>query len=145
MNRNVWAASSATVLVIIVVILGFRASGGRGAQRLIRSDLRTVQTLANLAEKISDHWAASNKILPADLQGFSDTLTEDPTTHKKFSYRRKSDSQYELCATFVADSPKVQPSNSDDAGTFWSHSKGDRCFQFDAAQLPPPVPSFYIF
>ncbi|HXX20705.1 MAG TPA: hypothetical protein VEJ46_14980 [Candidatus Acidoferrum sp.] len=141
MNRNVLAGVVATVLVVAVVILGFHALGSPRNQRLIQMDARAVQRLGELAQQINTKWNLSNKTLPVDLESFPKILTEDPLTHEKISYRRKSDTQYELCATFATDSRNMQPPNVNDPSNFWLHSKGNYCFQFDATQQVQP--SYY--
>lgn len=143
MNRNLWAAGAATVVVIAVVILGFHALGGPRTQRLVQSDLRTVRTLAELAQQINSKWAASNRTLPANLERFPKSLTQDPVNHEEISYRPKSNDQYELCATFGSDSRGLQTPDVNGASNFWSHPKGEYCFQFDATQQVPQAPYYY--
>ncbi len=140
MNRNTWAAIVATIAVVAVVILGFRALGGPGTQRMVQSDLRTIRTLAELAQQIHQKWVSSGEVLPANLEKFPNSATQDPASHKSFAYRPKSKSEYELCATFATDSRELQAQNTNDP---WAHPRGDYCFQFDAAQQVPPVPYYY--
>ena len=55
----------------------------------------------------------------------------DPETGKRYEYRVKSGTQYELCAVF--DEPAEQnryPSQ------FWHHGKGRTCFTLDAKTSP---------
>jgi len=139
MNRNVWAAGAATVVVISVVILGFHALGGPRTQRLLQSDSRIVRKIYGLAQQIKAK-SDRSKGLPSDLEGFPKSATEDPVTHQQISYRRKSDSQYELCAVFSADSRSMQAPDANDSNNFWSHPKGEYCFQFDTTQQIPILP-----
>jgi hypothetical protein len=143
MNRNLVAAVAATTAVIVVVILGFHALGGPGTQRLVQSDLRVVRLLYNLATRINLKWTASGRVLPADLAALPESSTKDAVTGQKFSYRRKSDSQYELCASFSADSHNPPGPEANGESNFWSHPKGDYCFQFDASQPVPQSPYYY--
>jgi hypothetical protein len=143
MNRDLLAAIAATVLVIAVVVLGFHTLGGPQTQRLIQSDLRTVRAIADLAQQIHSKWVASNKMLPADLESFPKSQRQNPVTHEDFSYKRKSDSQYELCSPFVADSRTLRAPDPNAASTFWSHPNGNHCFQFDVTQQIPPAPYYY--
>lgn len=140
MNRNSWAAVAATIAVIGVVVLGFRVLGGPGTQRLVQSDLRSLRTLSELAREINVKWTSSNKVLPADLNSFPKATKLDPLTGKPFAYRRKSDSEYELCSSFATDSRDVQAQNTDN---YWTHPKGYYCFEFDASQQVPFVPYYY--
>jgi hypothetical protein len=140
MNRDTWAAILATIAVVAVVAVGWHALGGPGTQRQVQSDFRAVRTLAELAQQIVFTWNSSDKVLPADLEKFPDALKQNPVTNKAFIYRRKSNSEYELCATFVTDSRNLQTQNTYD---FWAHPKGDYCFQFDASQPVPQMPYVY--
>jgi hypothetical protein len=140
MNRNTWAATAATILVVAVIILGFRVLGSPGTQRMVQSDLRTIRALAELAQQINGRWAAANKLLPEDLTNFPITTTQDLVSGKSFGYRAKSSSEYELCATFVRDNRNDPGINTGDP---WIHPKGDYCFQFDASRTVPSVPYYY--
>ena len=134
MNRNAGAAIAATI--VVVVILGFRVLGGPATQRLVQSDLRTIRTLAELAQQINQTWVSSGKILPGNLEKFPDSTKQDPISAKSFNYRPKSNNDYELCATFATDNRDMQPNNAND---HWIHPKGDYCFEFEASQEVPFV------
>jgi hypothetical protein len=147
MNRDTWAAIAAAVAVVVVIILGFRVLGGPGRQRLVQSDHRTVRALAELAQQIKQSWDSSaptdkndKKVLPANLDKFSASAKQDPLTHKPFTYRSKSNGEYELCATFALDSREAQDPNPDE---HWAHPKGDYCFPLDAAKPVPQAPYYY--
>lgn len=140
MNRNVWATIAASVAVAAVVILGFRVLGSPGTQRLVQSDLRTVQSLSELARQINVKWAGTDKALPKDLEKFATSVKQDQLSGKSFGYRVKSSKEYELCATFATDSREAPVVNKADP---WTHPKGDHCFQFDASQPIPYVPYYY--
>jgi hypothetical protein len=140
MNRDVWAAIAATIAVIVVIILGFRVLGGPRRQRLVQSDDRTVRALAELAQQIKQSWDSSGKVLPANLEKFPSSAKQDPLTHKSFTYRPRSNSEYELCATFALDSREAQDQNPDE---HWAHPKGDYCFPLDASKPVPQAPYYY--
>ena len=140
MSRNSWAATVATLAVIVVTVLGLRALGGPGRQRLVQSDLRTVRTLGQLAQQITFTWNGSGKVLPANLEKFPNAMKQDLFTGQPFRYRPKSTSEYELCATFSTDSRNLPTQNGND---FWAHPQGDYCFALDASQPVPPVPYLY--
>ena len=140
MNRNTWAAALASIAVIVVLILGFRVLGGPGRQRLVRSDQRRVQLLAELAQQIKAKWQSSDRVLPASLDEFPRLMTQDPFTAKPFTYRPKSNGQYELCATFATNSRELSnPSTADP----WAHPQGDYCFRLDASMNVPLAPYYY--
>jgi hypothetical protein len=136
MNRNMWATMSATLAVIVVLILGFRFLGSPAKQRLVRADSRDVQALASLAQQISFAWNQSEKVLPGNLDKITNTVKKDVLNGKPFVYRPKQNSAYELCATFATDSRELPDVNSADP---WLHPKGDYCFQLDASEPVPAV------
>jgi hypothetical protein len=140
MSRDSRAALIASIAVIAVVVLGFGVLGGPGSQRLVRSDERTVRSLAELAQKIQNKWRASNSELPANLDNFSEKEKQDPLTRKPFVYRPKSKTAYELCAAFATDNRHQEPGEADDS---WRHAKGDYCFSLDATQPVPQAPYYY--
>jgi hypothetical protein len=143
MNRNAWAAIIATIAVVMVVILGFRALGSPTTQRRVQSDLHLVRALSTLAQQINQRWLASGKVLPANLEQFPRTVTQDPITGQSFIYRPQSNTEYELCATFATDNLDLQTTSPDDhPNDHWLHPKGDHCFRFEASRPVPVVPYY---
>jgi hypothetical protein len=140
MTRNSWAATVATIAVLAVIILGLRVLGGPGTQRLVQSDLRTVRILGELAQQIKFAWDGSGKVLPANLEKFPNSMKQNLVTGQPFTYRPKSKSEYELCATFATDSRNLQAQNAND---FWAHPQGEYCFSLDASQQAPQAPYYY--
>ena len=143
MSRDSLAAVAAIVAVIIVALLGFHFLGSPGSQRLIQSDMRTVQTLSQLAQQIQLKTHDANKEIPANLSSFPESLRQDPITRKPFLYTPKSKTSYDLCATFQAKSPEAQlQPNSIPSTNEWSHPAGDYCFALDATRDISPAPYF---
>jgi len=142
MSRDARAAVAAIVAVVAVVILGCRFLGSPASQRLIQSDLRTVQALNQLAQQIEQKSRSSNNELPANLDSFPDFVKHDPITHKSFIYKPRSATQYELCATFAAKSPEVQPEpNLHQANeSRWAHPGGSTAFLWILHSLSLPLP-----
>ena len=140
MSRDTWAAVGATVLVIVVVILGFRVLGGPANQRLVQADLRKVNTLSQLAQQINQKWTTGGKTLPSNLDKFPSSLKQDPVGGKAFVYHAKSNDEYELCATFATDD---RDAGINTAADHWIHPKGDFCFQFQASEQVPWAPYNY--
>ncbi len=132
----------ATAAVIVVLILGFRFLGSPAKQRLLRKDSRTVQALAALAGQINYSWNRSGHVLPANLDKIVGTVKKDPLTGESFVYHPKQDGEYEICATFAADSRELPDTNTADP---WLHTKGDYCFQLDASQPVPAVSYNYYY
>jgi hypothetical protein len=140
MKRDLWAALVASVVVLVAVIFGFAILGSPSSQRLIRSDLRTLRSLSELAHQINARWHAEGKTLPASLDQVANAAKQDPVSHRPFLYRPKGVNQYELCAEFAAPSPEVPPESTKDD---WAHPKGNFCFHLDASQPVPQVPYYY--
>jgi hypothetical protein len=141
MNRNVLVSTSATVAVIVVLVLGFRFLGSPARQHLVRGDSRTVQALAGIAQQINYAWNQS-QALPANLGKISGIVTRDPVSGKPFLYRPKQNSEYELCATFGLDNRRLPDTNTADP---WLHPRGDYCFAWDASQPVPAVTFPYSY
>jgi hypothetical protein len=142
MNRNMWATIVATGAVIVVLILGFRFLGSPTRQRLVRGDARTVQALAALAQQINYSWNQSGKALPTNLDKITGMVKKDALSGKPFLFHPKQNSEYELCATFAADSRELPATNTADP---WLHPEGDYCFQLDASQPVPAVSYNYYY
>jgi hypothetical protein len=143
MRRDTFAAVAAIVAVIVVILLGFHFLGSPGSQRLIQSDMRTVQALCQLAQQIQIKAHDSNNEIPANLDSIPDDSKRDPVSRKPFLYTPKSRTSYDLCATFQVNSPeaRLQP-NSVQSTDGWSHPAGDYCFPLDASKPVPPAPYF---
>jgi hypothetical protein len=139
MSRDARATFVAAIAIVVVIVLGFRVLGGPGTQRLIRSDEHTVRSLAELAQKIQQKWRTDSQ-LPPTLDSFSEKEKQDPLTHKPFVYHAKSNTAFELCATFATDNRHQEPSEAEDA---WRHPKGDFCFPLDATQSIPQASYYY--
>ena len=143
MNRNLLAVIAAVICVVAAIALGFWTIGSPGHERKIHQDVRTVQGLAVLGNRINTSWRAS-KLLPAKLDDFPvpANLKQDPATHAPFVYRRKTTSEYELCATFLTDDRNATAGGD---AAFWLHSKGLYCFDLDASVYVPQAPYSYPF
>jgi hypothetical protein len=143
MSRDTLAAVAAIVAVIVVILLGFHFLGSPASQRLIQSDMRTVQALSQLATRIEHLYKTSNNQIPANLDSIPDDSKRDPITRKPFLYTPKSKTTYDLCATFLAKSPDVSsPSSPQSNEERWPHPAGDHCFSLDATEPIPPAPYF---
>jgi hypothetical protein len=145
MSRDTRAALAAVVAVVAVIILGFRFLGSPASQRLIQSDLKTIQALNQLASQIEQKSKSSGNEIPANLDAFPDSAKQDPLTHKNFIYKPKSKTAYDLCATFAAKSPDVEPQGNPALlkGDPWAHPPGDHCFSLDTSEPVPPAPYYY--
>jgi len=138
-SRDTLAAILATIVVILVVALGFWKVHGPSAQRLVRADEKRLQNLDQLANEINTAYRQHGSQLPSELTDLQKKRFADPLTGKAPQYTGKSANVYSLCATFAADGPNDYPGNF----SFWKHPAGTKCFDLDAAEQVPPAPSFY--
>lgn len=136
--RDVSAASSASLVIVIAVVFGFLNLGGPSNQRLVQADSKRVQNLVALAFQVNNKWTSSNHILPSSMDSPQANSLNDPLTHQPYEYHAESENEYELCATFDRDNRKDTPA---DQNTFWNHPKGHFCFTLDPSQ--PPAQQLY--
>ncbi|HSU31088.1 MAG TPA: DUF5671 domain-containing protein [Bryobacteraceae bacterium] len=132
----------ASVAVIICFCIGIGVAGTPYQQRHAEADRKRVQDLSGIADAVYS-WhqrAALNRSLaplPPSVAGLVGkgiylSQTVDPETRVPYEYHLKSNSEYELCATF-SDPEEVQLRP---ATQFWHHGKGRTCFTLDASQRP---------
>ncbi len=109
-------------------------------ERQHRLDERRVEDLQTIAAAVDAYWSREGE-LPPDLDALAgwqglEAPPRDPATDSPFRYRPGGGGAYELCATFVTDSPGT-PSRwprREPAG-FWHHPAGDHCFALTARKL----------
>jgi len=127
-------------VVLLMVVLGFARIGGPGTQRMLRGDQRRLQDLYEMSQQIQNRWRSSDHTLPHDLSELAGVAISDPVTRAPYEYHEKKGSQYELCATFSANSKEANAAPSPDG---WSHPAGHYCFSMDAA-APRQNPYIYL-
>jgi hypothetical protein len=125
-----WMAALSSVIVMIMLGLGFATIGAPSTQRMLRADRKRVQDLYQLSDKIRNLWTSQHK-LPEHLDALPDVALADPITRVAYEYHPKDGSAYELCATFSASSEKDEATSRARA---WSHPEGKYCFSIDAEQ-----------
>lgn len=133
-----------TVAVIAVIAYGFVLVGSPGSRRLDRFDEQRVQDLQAIVQEIQSMVIDSNSekrdtlkaplpttleeaAMRAKLRGLS---LNDPETGVPYEYRVKSETTYELCATFAG-------ARSNDYRVFWNHPAGAHCFTINVLDPPP--------
>lgn len=119
------------VLALFAVVSGFFVIDSPAKARVIKFDNQRVTDLVGLSYMISDYYRQNGQ-LPADLSLLQFTDYRDPESREAYAYTKKSDSQYELCATFslaAADSVEkasgFRPMNDAD---IYAHGAGRQCF-----------------
>lgn len=138
-SRRIWL-TSATVIVLVVIILGFSVIGSPRTQRLIRYDEQKVNDLQNIQSQIIYHWQ-SKEALPNELGELDDPLAsfivpKDSQTGDSYVYKKTNSRTFELCADFNLKGPRSQNSprisNVYKYGTeneVWNHEAGEYCFE----------------
>ena len=120
LNRPVaWLRLAATAVVAGALALGFWNLGGRDFQRSLEADSRRVQDIQRMAREVYERWRVSST-LPEKLAG------NDPVTGQPYVYRPLTPPNFQLCATFAAESDPGW------AGDPWKHPAGQHCFALDA-------------
>ncbi len=168
MKVGVWSAVKATAWVIILVVFSFMVIGSPKSQRAFRLDDKRVQDLQTIQWSVINFWQQKEK-LPETLSELSNpiagsTVPVDPEFEKGlvYEYAKKSDTSFELCATFSATMPKGWQESS--GGTYpmyaerdvavssapypgmavnesWKHDMGRTCYERTIDKdLYPPYP-----
>lgn len=124
-KRNLFYAAAAVLLTALVLVLGFLQLGPPKTQRALEADQRRVNDLRFISSSLN-----YRKELPASLAILEQTgaTIRDPVTRQPYTYRRKSDTQYDLCATFASDDRNA---NDADRNLFWRHPRGFYCFSLE--------------
>ena len=132
----------ATVVVTTAVAWGFVLVGSPEQRRLARFDEQRLQDLQTIAREIQSLVVDPNKTgklkekLPPTLADAVKMARNqrlnlrDPQTDQPYAYTVKSESTYELCATFAL------PCQSD-YQVFWNHPAGPHCFIINTLDPPP--------
>ncbi len=135
-------AAAASIVVAFAVIWGFVLVGSPANRRLERFDKRRLQDLQTIAREIQQIVMDPNEKgklkepLPKTLKEAADKASDqklsrrDPETGEPYLYTVKSETTYELCATFSL--PREA-----DAEVFWNHPQGEHCFTIDVLAPPP--------
>ncbi|HKQ86529.1 MAG TPA: DUF5671 domain-containing protein [Candidatus Acidoferrales bacterium] len=131
---DVGMAGASTLVVFVMVALGFWNNGGPARQRMRRADDRRLQDLYTLTAQIQNHWRspANAQKLPAHLDELTGAATSDPITRQGYEYHPGQGSGYQLCATFSLASMSRE-NLPDSRVQVWSHPAGHYCFQLDAS------------
>jgi hypothetical protein len=130
-GRSIWMASLSSVVVIVMLLLGFVYIGAPGTQRTLRADRKRVQDLYQLTARINGMWNSKDHKLPEHLDELQDVPLADPMTRAAYEYHVTGEGRYELCATFALPSEK----NAMPRPGTWSHPAGRHCFSIQASQM----------
>ncbi|MBN2096304.1 hypothetical protein JW752_02780 [Candidatus Peregrinibacteria bacterium] len=148
-----WGSS---VLVLIVLALGFLVAGSPTHQREVRMDERRVSDLQMLQSEIINYWQMKEALPPTidalknELSGFLPPT--DPDTEMAYEYTILEPLKFELCATFSHPNPFKYNQSSRPVGEsyyyykditneIWDHEAGRECFErtIDPELYPKPT------
>ncbi|MBM3162534.1 MAG: hypothetical protein FJY09_11155 [Chlorobi bacterium] len=122
-------AAIVSFVVAFSVIYGLFLAGSPVQERKRKLDARRTEDLQQIAAAI-DLFHSRTGELPASLgelikTGDASCCITDPETGNVYSYEITGENRFRLCAEFSA--PSVA-----EAGTFWEHPAGRKCFMLDA-------------
>lgn len=140
LNRDKFMAVLSALVVIVLMVLGFRQIGSPNIQRELRADAQRVNHLSNLNSEIHNYWNSHSSKLPETI-GQLPVSYVDPITQAPYEYHPQQGSKYQLCTNFASKSER----RDNNARDTWSHPAGHYCFALDATmttQYSPPYPGY---
>jgi hypothetical protein len=143
-RRSLLLGTIVAVVAIVVVIVGIVLFGSPVTRRQLRFDSVRVTNLQSIRSVLGTHETGKDPVaLPQSLDEMLKRpdawiqLSEirDPETKELYGFHRRSDTSYELCATFSLPS-SAQPTDTYSStfgtlGTFWEHPAGMHCYALD--------------
>lgn len=144
-NRLVFRYGAIT-LVALTVIGGFFIVGSPKAARDMQMDSQRTNHLQEIQWQIVNYWQRKQTV-PKALTDLNDPISSfavpaDPVTGEAYEYTAKTNTSFELCATFarsveVDSAPKFP---ADYRNQNWSHGEGRVCFERTIdPELYPPI------
>ena len=130
-----------SIVVVVAVVWGVAVVGPPGTARVQRFDQQRLEDLQTIFREVQS--LCQDPDIKKELKrALPDTLEElavlarserisltDPETGRRYTYRVKDGTTYELCATFSSE-------RDSDVDVFWNHPSSRHCFTVDA--LDPP-------
>ena len=123
---------------VVAVALGLSVIDPPGTERMQRLDVRRVEDLAAIINKINDYWSWHQGQLPQTLAVIAGELagrysTSDPVIGAPYEYRIETPLSYRLCARFDTEGPHMLPKYYDYDSGLWIeertiHGTGLKCF-----------------
>lgn len=129
-------AVATAAVVLIAIIAGFFLAGSPAQQRRVRFDEQRVNDLQTMQSQIVNFWQQKGQ-LPATLADLTDSISGftaplDPATNQTYTYHKKSDLMFDLCADFKTTGDGGQTNRAlpagDLASSTWQHGVGQTCF-----------------
>lgn len=140
-----------SIVILIVIILGFKAFGSPQSQRLVKYDNQKVSDLQNIQWQIIDYWQTNGQ-LPEKLDDinaeiyYASKIPTDPQFNKSYVYKKTAEMEFELCAEFNkenSDSTNFGPATYIKGEVIknsnWNHKAGTQCFERIIDPIAYPV------
>lgn len=145
------ATIATAAAALITIVLGFVFAGSPAEQRKVRMDAQRVSDLAMIQNEAVNYYSLK-QVLPPQLSDLNNSISgfrvpNDPKDDSTYEYNIKSPLEFELCASFEAESVG-QPDYSrvvyfygDPYGQNWDHGVSRVCFArvIDPELYPAPV------
>ncbi|MEK7139980.1 MAG: DUF5671 domain-containing protein [Patescibacteria group bacterium] len=144
MTMRTYSAYGAGAFVLLAIVVGFWVMGSPYTQKEKRFDAERVSHLQTIQYQIISYWQNKEK-LPAALNDLNDpiggfVLPIDPQTGTAYEYSIKDGLSFELCATFVKETPTgaisqefavpaAYPPYKNAVNENWQHGVGRACFE----------------
>lgn len=135
-NKLVIFVAIIVIVVAVFAVIGFILAGSPAQQRMVRLDQQRLSDLQLMQSNIVNYWDVKEE-LP---ESYGDVLNEfqyleeevDPETGMAYSYTRKGELTFELCADFTLESRDgrtvgVLPLYL--KGKSWEYMPGRNCFE----------------
>lgn len=153
-----------SVVVLIVLIIGFTMVGTPVSQRAVSLDNQRLSNFNNIKYSIESNYETTG--LPLSLSelktrvvnsGYSAEVLSDPETKQSIGYEVASVYSFRLCTTFSTDTESTNQSGApayyDTSNIYYpnntQHSKGYDCITYEISEYlrttPTPTPYPYVY
>jgi len=127
------AAILSIAAVVAAVVAGLLFIGSPSGQRALRFDERRVTDLRELSNAVKYRWTRRHEFTARAEDAIDGQILSrlplDPESKRPYGYRVTGERTFEVCATFSRRS-------LEEAGDFWFHDAGNRCYSFELPKLP---------
>lgn len=138
-----------TLFVVAALAYGIVIAGSPGQERLHRMDEQRLSELQQISSSIDLFYEREGR-LPGSLSELQSSrytyvnAVQDPDTGIPYEYTVRSQTTYELCATFSLPTPEHPNTYYGPAPDFWKHDTGRTCYSLTATSTgtlkPVPMP-----
>jgi uncharacterized membrane protein len=142
-NKNiVWAYLIVSLVLTVGSLVGaFFVVESPTEARNRRHDLEVLSQFSQIDATLNSYFI-ENKKLPTGLDQLKDQVPylnaaalKDPISGQPYMYKRNSDTEYELCASFKTDNTKPGDIQDYSYADRWPHVSGDQCLKQKIAPI----------